>query len=158
MWNVEGADVRVSLLCFARDDQPEKHLDGAIVPKIHSDLSARRIDITIARTIIENKGICFQGYTKLGPFDIPNKIARQWLQEPLNPNSRPNSDVIKPWINAIDVVRRPSDTWVIDFGTSMSDKDASFYVNPFAYVVSHVKPTRAFLRRDGYRKYWQLSL
>ncbi len=58
------------------------------------------------------------GDTKGGAFDIPGELAREWLQLPLNPNGRPNSDVLKPWRNAMDVTRRSADKWIIDFGRS----------------------------------------
>jgi hypothetical protein len=53
---------------------------------------------------------------KVGHFDIPGDQAREFLQMPLNPNGRPNAEVVKPWANGMDIVRRPSDTWIIDFG------------------------------------------
>ena len=47
---------------------------------------------------------------------MAGELARHWLQAPLNPNGRPNCDVIQPWRNAMDMTRRSSDTWIIDFG------------------------------------------
>ena len=38
------------------------------------------------------------GDTKGGAFDIEGRLARAWLAEPLNPNDRPNSDVLSPWV------------------------------------------------------------
>jgi type II restriction/modification system DNA methylase subunit YeeA len=82
-----------------------------------------------------------QGPVKVGPFDIPGDQAREFLQMPLNPNGRPNAEVVKPWANGMDIVRRPSDTWIIDFG-EMSAAEASLYEAPFDYVYRHVKPLR----------------
>src|SRR5262249_27596411 len=107
-----------------------------------------------ANPLKENKGIAFQGTSKVGAFDIPGALARQWLQVPLNPNGRPNSNVLRPWANGMDITRRPSDTWIIDFGVDMPEETAGLYELPFQYVVEHVKPTRVTLRREGYRKYW----
>ena len=39
----------------------------------------------------------------------------------------------------MDITRRPSDTWIIDFGTTMSEAEAAPYEAPFQYVVKHVK-------------------
>jgi hypothetical protein len=106
-WTVDGADVRVSLVAFARSYPGPVRLDGVTVPAIHADLSAGAADITTARRLRENAGRCFQGPVKVGPFDVPGTVAREWLSAPLNPNSRPNADVVRPLANAIDIVRRP---------------------------------------------------
>ena len=52
----------------------------------------------------------------MAPFDISGELARQWLKLP-NPNSKPNSDVVKPRMNGIDLTRRYVILWIIDFGT-----------------------------------------
>ena len=46
----------------------------------------------------------------------------------------PNSDVLKPWVNGMDLTRRPADKWIIDFGAEMSESEAALYEAPFAYV------------------------
>ena len=35
---------------------------------------------------------------------------------PLNPNGKPNSDVLRPWMNGRDVTGTRSGRWIIDFG------------------------------------------
>ena len=42
----------------------------------------------------------------------------------------------------MDVARRYSGGWVIDFGTDTSEADAALYEMPFEYVVQNVKPER----------------
>ena len=37
------------------------------------------------------------GTPKGGAFDIPGDLARAVAAMPLNPNGRPNSDVLRPW-------------------------------------------------------------
>jgi len=64
-----------------------------------------------------------------------------------NPNGRPNSDVIKPWINATDITRRPRNMWIIDFGVDMPLEEAAKYEQPFEYVKETVKPERIKVRR-----------
>jgi hypothetical protein len=71
-----------------------------------------------------------------------------------NPNGKPNSEVVRPLCNAMNITRRPSDTWIVDFGTDMSEAEAALYESPFAYVVEHVKPERDKNNREAYRKYW----
>ena len=66
----------------------------------------------------------------------------------------PNSDVLRPWANGMDVTRRPSDTWIIDFGWTMSEAEAAYYAAPYAYIAEHVRPVRASNKRDAYAQYW----
>ena len=167
-WVNEGAAVRVSLVCFGtvlpslsgRGVGGEgTTLDGQPVAEIHADLTGQAldagggVDLTQAQTLKENAGVCFRGTTKNGPFDIPGELARQWLKLP-NPHGRPNSDVLRPWANGMDVTRRPSDTWIIDFGVDRPDSDAALYEAPFQHALQHVKPTREGNRREAYRQNW----
>ena len=87
------------------------------------------------------------------PFDIPGELARQWLPQP-NPHGRPNGDVLRPWANGMDITRRPSDTWIIDFGSELSEAEAALYEAPFAYVLAYVKPERERNRRALRARYW----
>ncbi len=100
-WVIDGAAVRVSLVCFSSavdKYSEEKCLNGEPVDEIHSDLTARRggtgVDLTGARRIPANSGVAFMGDTKGGPFDVPGDVAREWLRLPANPNGRPNADVL----------------------------------------------------------------
>ncbi len=157
-WINDGAAVRVSLVAFAAA-VPEggAWLDGQQVGRINADLTAtvetgNQLDLTKAMRLLENAGTSFIGTQKNGPFDIPGKAARAWLSLP-NPNGRSSSEVVRPWANGMDITRRPSDTWVIDFD-KMSEEDASLFEKPFEHVVEHVKPTRLHLRRDWHRTHW----
>ncbi|MDQ3559273.1 MAG: class I SAM-dependent DNA methyltransferase, partial [Pseudomonadota bacterium] len=100
-WVLEGAAVRVSMLGFGWG-MGERRLDGREVEQINADLTASGFDLTKAVRLTENSRVAFMGDTKGGAFDIPGELARQWLTLPLNPNGRPNSDVLKPWRNAMD--------------------------------------------------------
>ena len=157
-WVNAGAAVRVSLVCFGHSERPNQ-LNGLPVNAIFADLTAQsestdnRVDVASARSLAENMGTAFIGTQKNGAFDIAGDLAREWLKQP-NPNGRPNSDVVRPWANGMDLTRRPSDTWIIDFGTSMSEADASLYELPFNYVLENVKHVRELVRREGHKKYW----
>ena len=154
-WVVKGVAVRVSLICFAADASvPPGYLDGQQVERIGSALTASRSDLTTARPLAENKGIAFMGDTKGGTFDVSGDLARRWLQLPLNPNGRPNSDVLRPWMNGMDVTRRPADKWIIDFGWKMDEREAALYEAPFAWCLAKVRPLREKLRREAYRRFW----
>ena len=160
-WVIDGAAVRVSLVCFSGADdahKPETRLDGQPADEIHSDLTASRggtgIDLTGAKRLAANIGIAFMGDTKGGPFDVAGDLAREWLRLPANPNGRPNADVLKPWVNAMDLTRRPAGKWIVDFGWEMMEADAALYESPFGHVKEHVWPMRQHNRRQTYRVNW----
>jgi len=160
-WVIDGAAVRVSLVCFSRtgdETVSRARLDGQPVDEIHADLTARHsgagIDLTEATRLPANAGVAFMGDTKGGPFDIAGDKAREWLRLPANPNGRPNADVLKPWINGMDLTRRPAGKWIVDFGTEMSEADAALYEEPFRWVKDRVYPMRQRNRREAYRRYW----
>ena len=160
-WVIDGAAVRVSMVCFSRPEDgslQERRLDGQPADAIHADLTATRggsgIDLTGVRRLEANMGVAFMGDTKGGPFDVAGEVAREWLREPTNPNGRPNSDVLGPWMNGRDVTRRPADKWIVDFGCSMVREEAALYEAPYQHAVEHVEPMRQRNRREAYRTYW----
>ena len=112
------------------------------------------MDLTRVSRLDRNQSTAFLGVNKNGSFDIPGKLARRWLCLPANPNGRPNADVLKPRINGMDLTRRSSDQWIIDFGSSMSEAEAALYEAPFAHVVEHVRPVRASNRIKALRDEW----
>jgi hypothetical protein len=152
-WISDGAAVRVSLVCFGSGEAGGISLNGHPVATINADLTAGETDLTRAMRLRENVATCFQGPVKVGAFDIPGELARQWLPQP-NPHGRPNRDVLRPWANGMDITRRPSDTWIIDFGGELSEAEAALYEAPFAYVLAHVKPEREQNRRALRARYW----
>lgn len=162
-WIVEGAAVRISLVGFDGCEEKNLRLDGSPVSVIHADLTGgteagTALDLTAARRLKENLGIAFMGDTKGGPFNIPGDLARRWLALPLNPNGRPNSDVVRPWVNSMDITRRPRGMWIVDFGVDMAELEAALYEAPFQFVLEHVKPLRDQNRRSGYRERWWIHV
>ena len=160
-WVVDGAAVRVSLICFSHADDESvtgPRLDGESVDEIYPDLTPRRggagVDLTRVRRLPENVGVAFMGDTKGGPFDIAGDQAREWLRLPTNPNGRTNADVLRPWVNGMDLTRRPAGKWIVDFGWTMSAVDAALYEEPFRWVQEHVHPMRQRNRRKAYRENW----
>jgi type II restriction/modification system DNA methylase subunit YeeA len=152
-WVLEGANVHVSMVGFDGGAERTYFLDGHEVATINANLTAT-VDVTTARRLPENQGIAFMGTTKIGAFDLPSSDAAAMLNAPLNPNGRPNSDVVKPWVNGEDVAGRSRNMWIIDFGVDMSEADASLYELPFEYVKTKVKPIRFKNKRALYRKLW----
>jgi len=154
-WVLDGAAVRVSMIGFDGGQERERILDGRDVAAINADLSAQA-DVRGAPALRENADLCFRSDEKGGPFDITAEIARPMLDAPLNPNGHPNSDVVRPYVNGLDVTRRPRGMWVIDFGVDMPLEEAALYEQPFAYVQRTVKPARDAVRSDRERAYWWL--
>ena len=137
-WVNDGASVRVSLVAFGHAIQ-ETILDDRLVASIHTDLTAggnfgALLDITAAKRIAANHNACFVGTSKKASFDIAGNKARSWLTQP-NPHGASNAEVVTPWINGSDLVRRPSDTWIVDFGIKRRENEASLFEAPFDYVL-----------------------
>ena len=154
-WVVDGAAVRVSLVCFAhRDAGLPIRLNGEGASRIAADLTAGAADVTKARKVARNAGCAFMGDVKGGPFDVSGDLAREWLRLPANPNGRPNADVLKPWMNGMDVTRRPAGKWIVDFGFEMDESDAALYEAPFAHVAEHVRPMRRRGRHKARARFW----
>ena len=153
-WTLDGAAVRVSLICFApKDAGLSAFLNGRPAAHIHADLTGG-VDLTRAARLNGNADIAFLGVNKNGPFDIPGDLAREWLRFPANPNGRPNADVLKPRVTGMDLSRRSADNWIIDFGSSMPEAEAALYEVPFAYVSEHVRPVRQGNRIKKLREEW----
>ena len=155
-WVLDGAAVHVSFVCFDGTAQGAAVLDGASVGSINANLTSG-LDLTKAHRLKENLGIAFMGDTKGGPFDIAHELAEQLLLAP-NPDGRNNRDVVRPWVNGIDITSRSRDMWIIDFGLNMSIEEAALYEAPFSYVEKHVQPTRAANRRAAYAERWWLHV
>ena len=97
--------------------------------------------------------MAFMGDTKGGPFDVAGDQARAWLSLPANPNGRTNADVLKLWVNGMDLTRRPAGKWIVDFGWTMS-AGAAVYEEPFRWVKEHVYPVRQKNRLEAHRLDW----
>ena len=52
--------------------------------------------------------------------------------------------MLRPWANGMDVTRRPSDTWIIDFGWKMTEAEAAFYFAPYAKGMESPYPYKDF--------------
>jgi hypothetical protein len=98
----------------------------------------------------------FVGGTKKAKFDIPYDLARRMLSLAGNPNGHPNRDVMRPWINGLDVTGRSRGIWIIDFAYDQNEQHAAGYQAPFDYVLREVKPERDKVRNKLERKRWWL--
>ena len=151
-WTLAGAQVHVSMIAFDDGAETERVLDGRAVESINANLAATSADTTTARRLAGNCGLAFMGDTKGGAFDIGEAEAVRMLSHP-NPHGRPNSDVLVPWVNGLDVTRRSREMFIIDFGPERDEFAAACYERPFAHVQRHVFPLRAENKRALYAKY-----
>ena len=155
-WVLAGANVHISFVGQDDGADTERTLGGRPVAAINADLSSG-LDLTQARPLHENLGITFMGDTKGGPFDIDAGTARGLLAAP-NPDGRSNTDVVRPWVNGLDITRRRRDMWIIDFGVDMAETEAALYEAPFEFVREHVRPERIGNKRAAYAKRWWLHV
>ena len=155
-WVLDGAAVHVSMVGFDDRSDNTRTLDAKRVQDIHANLSAAA-DTTKAQPIPANFGLSYMGDTKGGAFDIQQAVALEMLLAP-NPHGRPNSDVLVPWVNGLDITRRPREMWIIDFGVEMAEEEASRYEGPFRHVERHVRPHRQKNKRDSYREKWWIHV
>ena len=81
-WVVDGAAVRVSLICFGTQ-RPGlvARLNGSEASRINADLTAAVADITRAKRLAANRGVAFIGDLKTGPLDVSGQ--GEWLRLPI---------------------------------------------------------------------------
>ena len=154
-WVVEGAAVRVSIVAQDDGSETRRTLDGEVVLAINSGLTTGP-DLATAQRLPENSGVAYVADVKGGKFDILGSRAREMLLQPTNINGRRNEDVVFPWVNGLDVTRRPRDMFIIDFGTDMPAAEAAAYEAPFAHVEEFVRPARSMKREQRTRDRWWL--
>jgi type II restriction/modification system DNA methylase subunit YeeA len=151
-WVLDGANVHISMIGFDAGDETVRMLDGKVVETINANLTAST-DTTQAERLRDRIGVSFMGDTKGGAFDIGEAQALDLLRQP-NPHGKPNSDIVVPWANGLDVTRRPRHMWIVDYGVGMSEQDAALYEKPYDHIKTHVKPEREKNNRESYRRLW----
>ncbi len=147
-WILDGASVRVSIIGFDDGSDTGRTLNGSETAKINANLSSTS-NLAEAKPLAENVKLCFMGTTQVGAFDLSTEAASAMLKASLNPNGRPNSDVVRPWVNGLDITRRPRGMIVIDFGAVMTEADAALYELPFEYLRKNVYPIRMENKRSS---------
>ena len=155
VWILDGAAVQVSIIGFDDGTESQRHLNGQEVNRVNADLTAS-LDLTKRKRLQENQGLAYSGTKKYGPFEIEDALALEMLAAIGNPNERTNRDVVKPWVNGLDVTQRGRNMWIIDFGVNTSLEEAALYEKPFEYVQRLVKPIRQKDRDAATRDNWWL--
>ncbi len=151
-WILDGANVHVSMIGFDGGTEKERTLDGRRVSEIHSNLTTTA-DTTKATRLQANSGVGYIADVKAGKFDLSETDAVTMLRVP-NPHGKPSSDVLLPWVNSLDILRRPRNWWIVDFGSDSTLDSATRYEQPFAKVKQDVFPERSKVKRKSYRDYW----
>ena len=173
-WTIDGASVRVAIVCISAKDSEEKAmLDGETVDFIFPDLTARKgnvgVDLTKARKLSENRGVAFQGIVPRGSlnrkdaerlelppasFLLDQDEAREVISVSGNPNGKCNSEVVVPYLIGQEVVKRPMGRCIVDF-FEMAELDASFYEEPFKRILP-VKAHRAQMnQKEALETWWR---
>ena len=140
-WILEGANVHVSMVGFDDGRERTRFLDGKEVATINVNLTANA-NVTTAQPLPSNANFSFQGCIKRGSFDVDESTAMRFLLESGNPHARPNSDVVMPYVNGMDVTRRNRNVWIVNFGDGTSMEEASQYSAPFEHTRLKVYPER----------------
>jgi SAM-dependent methyltransferase len=153
-WILAGASVHISFVAQDDGSEANRELDGQPVAAINPNLTAGS-DVTQARRLLVNAATCFMSATKGGPFEIEATTAAWMLAQP-NPDGRANTDVLRPWMNAADLMGRSRGMWIIDFGVGMPEGEAALYEAPFEYVRQNVLPVRQ-KSRTTIESWWQLE-
>lgn len=135
-WVIDGADVRVAIVCASPDLRPN-FLNGNACECINRDLTCG-FDLSGATPLTQNRKIAFQGVKLNGPFDVPATTAREMLRAPTNPNGEQNARVIRRFFGNDDVTMRDQDGWVIDFTDCPRKADAALFEQPFLWVEKNV--------------------
>lgn len=140
-WVVDGADVRVSIVCFAKARPDAPRLDGRYVRRIYADLSGGSTDLTRARQLNSNEEVSVRGIERGGAFHVQGELARNWIAAPLNPNNRPNLDVLKRFITVKDLLGRSRDLWIVDF-SGLTEQEAALFEPVYKHASQVVKSPR----------------
>jgi type II restriction/modification system DNA methylase subunit YeeA len=153
-WILDGANVHVSMVAFDGGAETTHTLDGKPVPTINANLTGTS-DSGDARILAENATLSFIGASMHGPFPLDEDAASGMLLMP-NPDGRPNSDVVRPWVNGMSITRRQEGLWIVDYPPSVSLDEAALYADPFQHVKTTVKPLRDENRRAMRARNWWL--
>lgn len=137
---------------FHNGQDQSRVLDGKHVSNITATLTAT-VDVQTAKCLAGNRRLAFMGVTKQGAFELPERRIETWLRS-ANPSSRPNSDVLRIYLNGMDVTKRPRYLFLVDFPHGVAHEEASRYEAPFEYLKSTVQPFRAARAREWFRECW----
>lgn len=158
-WIVDGASVRVSIVCFEKAIRRVPKLDGKDVAKILPNLTANDLnfDITRSASLLENNDFCARGIETGGPFEMDRSTFEGLAQQPINPNGKPNTEVLIRFISGDSITGRKNDEFILDFTGSPSEIDASLFQSPYEYLKEKYEDYKSTTKRKVVvRKKWWL--
>ncbi|MBA4227830.1 MAG: class I SAM-dependent DNA methyltransferase [Hyphomonas sp.] len=134
-WTVNGAAVRVSLVCFGAEQSTlsNSQLNGNAVARINPNLTSGLNTTRVAR-LAENIGSVFIGVQLSGPLSVKRATAEEWMRSPVNPNGRLNSGILSAYVSTDDIVGRPTEEFLIDYPAGLGEAAASLFEKPFEYL------------------------
>ncbi len=137
-WVLDGAWVHVSMVGFDDGSESERVLDGQVVQRIPSNL-AIGTDITTAKRLPESANLYHEGTKKGARFELTDADFFRMIVQP-NPNGKPNSDVIRLYINGAATLRRSPKLGHHLLPVLDGPCAAAQYESPFEHVREHVFP------------------
>ncbi|QNI30309.1 class I SAM-dependent DNA methyltransferase [Alloacidobacterium dinghuense] len=152
-WRLDGAIVHFSFIAFDDGSETQRTLDGQLVVRINSNLTADA-DTTATVSLPENAKLWAYGSQSKGSFNITADIANKLLVS-VSPFGRDYRKVVLRSFNGGQLLDGTT-RWVIDFGENMSETEASLYEAPFEYVKCVVKTEREKRRERRQRTHWWL--
>ena len=156
-WILSGPPSTSASSARTTASETDRELDGQPVPIDQRQPDDRASTSREPAGCRRTAGIAFMGDTKGGPFDIDAETARRLLGS-AEPRRAIERDVVRPWVNGLDITRRPRGMWIIDFGVDMPEAEAALYEAPFEYVREHVQPDRVRQSRERYASAWWLHV
>ncbi len=154
-WILNGAMVHVSMVGFDLGKETQRQLNGQPKKDIPANLSGG-LDITASARLLANAETGFIGVSMHGSFDMEENSGLAILKESGNPNLKPNSDVLRPVLNANEITKRGERRWLVSFPPDSKLEDAVSYAAPMKFVHENVLPDREKNHRKTYRDNWWL--
>lgn len=152
-WILDGAMVHVSMLGFDPGSELERTIDGKAVKSIPASLSTIT-DVTASQKLLANANLGFIGVSMHGPFDMEEETAVEMLNNGGNVNLKPNSDVLRPVLNALEITKGANQRWLASFPPDLTFECAAGYAAPMRFVRTLVYPVRKQNHRKAYRDHW----
>ncbi|MEK7707437.1 MAG: DNA methyltransferase, partial [Verrucomicrobiota bacterium] len=153
-WILAGANVHVSMIGFDDGNEKMRILDGKQIADINPNLTAHS-DTTEAVLLSANAGICLRASEKGGDFTLDEEQGADFFRR-TNPHGKPNSDVIKPWINGDILLKSPARKFIIDYFGVGDEATAAQYEAPFENLKAKVLQERQNNRDARLTKLWWL--
>jgi hypothetical protein len=159
-WPSRSANLKYAAIWMTRPSAAPCVLldaDGVPCKRIGSLLEPEGRSAGTPRRLSENTGLMFIGSYVNGPgFILDESTARALLESDAR-----NAEVVKPFINADDLVNTHNHTfsrWTLDFG-DMEESAARSYARPYEYARRHVRSYRERLANKPRQQelWWQFE-